>query len=525
MLENSAYTPNKSTHHALSKLFNIHFKKDECLIGVDFQNAFSMCCRKCLNLITQTNLLPNKIFYNVLVNGKASDLACSTTGSGAGRPSGGGCFNIILKSFFDKYDINFNKLAAYADDSQYLIKLSDTEIGNILEIFKSSYEFGLLPHLKGIKGPTILVNDYNRDFKSSFDVSITTSVKFLGPVLSLSSNGYLVASLPPKKFRSLFCLSFAFGSGLKLARFSSTDFEYCRIFKTASLSVSCLIESKILYSIMYLGKFSISKLYYIHRLAICKLADFKPNFFGFGSQRSYAKLNDKDPIWNLFDFIYKLESETYRIVCAALGRPTILELALKSANVILKQADFNNWCRSESATRFKPSKFHQKVVDFINKSNEYLINHSNKCLNIAYLGLKNRKERRIFIKLITDRFLHDDLSGKGFEIDNNLCRVCKMGNENFDHMLNNHCKVTNSKLKRLTLAVENAAGKDKVKMVEAARLCLGDMKSILRMKRCKRDHGRFTLGSIVPNVALNMIDNLKHLNLQTPPRKRVKLKP
>jgi len=431
--ENCAYTENRSTTMALSKLCNMHFTKKEGLLGVDFKNAFALCCRQCANCLLGLDFMPKEVYFHVLINSNISNLGISTAGSGAGKPTGGPIFNTILDSVFKDQRFDLKKLVVYADDSVYKVSSDPILINDTISKYEYGRNFGLSPHLTGKKGPTFV----SRNKKLCLDncnATLLKSVPFLGVQVHISDTGYIVASSKPETIRNLNFLAYSLGHGLNLARMGASISVFDNIFKVASSSIACLIESRIQYILPFAGKLTILKLYNIHKVIICKLLGFKPKFFGFTSSANIKKYKDNDYVENMWSFISQIESNTYRVLAAIANRPTLSLILYKGCKVVLKQSLFNVWSTSYDKTRPKMSVFQAKIVNYITDSEKFIKLLKKSKLNSFYSSIRSIKKRRIFIKLATERFFGDNLRQRGFECDN-LCRWCNNKTENIDHVL------------------------------------------------------------------------------------------
>ena len=138
-----------------------------------------------------------------------------------------------------------------------------------------------------------------------------------------------------------------------------------------------------------------------------------------------TKLTDNVTISNLFDFVCKLESKTYIMLAAICGRPTLLEICLRACMVILEQADFNQWNLAHTKAGLRPikSRFELRVNYFCDNAIPLLNSRKNSGIHEAFLSCVSGQQRRIYVKLCTDRFFHSDLIPRGFDTISN-CRWC-----------------------------------------------------------------------------------------------------
>jgi len=254
------------------------------------------------------NYLPKSIGFDVVVNGESVVGCSSVVGSGAGRPSGGPVFNLILDSAFKEFGIVDGLMTAYADDSMVKIELCDESVLFYLQAFEHASNFGLQMHKDGPKGPTILVSKKSTKFKPPNSVTCVRSVKYLGLDLSFDKNFQLYASLPSKTFRNMMFLVHQLGTGLRLAYFGSSNHDSFNVFMSVSRSISSLIESRIQYFICFSGHKTLYRLYLINRLCVCFLIQMRPSFFGFRTSHDKLLQNDNKSPLDLYDFISKIQS-------------------------------------------------------------------------------------------------------------------------------------------------------------------------------------------------------------------------
>jgi hypothetical protein len=244
-IENTAYKAKSSTNTALSKLSCMHFNMNQGLMGADFQNAFALACRPCINQVCGCEFLPKCLYFDVKINNSSSINHCSYTGTGAGRPTGGPCFNVALDTLFYEEDVNLNEVAVYADDSQIRCDYNFQNVNNLLNVFKNGYNFGLKVHLTGKKSPTFLPRKGYSLIDLPKEVRIVQSTAFLGLECCISEDGYFIAQCTKKVLQRLHFLLYSLGSGLKLAYYGCSSKEQNMTFKSASQSISAMVESRI----------------------------------------------------------------------------------------------------------------------------------------------------------------------------------------------------------------------------------------------------------------------------------------
>ena len=449
VFENAAYTGGASTQVTLSKIFSMDFGRNEGLFGADFANAFASACRNCLNEIVDAPILPKEINFDVFVGDNSDCGYISHWGTGAGRPSGGPAFNAILDSHFRESKTDLDCLAAYADDSQAKTSIDKVSIQCLLDKFVEAKHFGLQVHLKGTKGPTLLVRKKHvghLDIPST--VTVVNVIKFLGIDISIGPLTSLIGSFPEAVIQNLYFHARTLGTGLRLARLNASTNEWLMVFKLASRSVAALIESRFQYAVCYLGSASMYRFYTIHRAVICNLLDISPGFFGFRTSKERLATSDKHVIKDLGPEFDKLESNTYKTLCAIAGRPTLRQLCLRACVVVKRQCPFATWNAAAKknapiSTRPRISIFQKKIESFIDFCKD-MPDKPGKDLLTEFLNCKSTRLRRGYIKLCTDRLFKTDLKKRGFEVNNMDCSLCKrqkradISQESLDHMLAIH---------------------------------------------------------------------------------------
>ena len=171
------------------------------------------------------------------------------------------------------------------------------------------------------------------------------------------------------------------------------------------------------------------------------------------------------------------ETDTYCTLCRICSRPSFTQLALRSCQTILKQADFSQWnIENNKNTRLRPkiTKFQQNIQKFYNNK-KHLYFKPNKDLLNEYLKLNSPLRRRVFIRVCTGRLFLSDLQKRGFETPNNSnCLSCKRQklNQNKDtvnHFITSHLKpplkIQEAKqLKNIQQMINNGKIKSKVLM-------------------------------------------------------------
>jgi len=186
---------------------------------------------------------------------------------------------------------------------------------------------------------------------------------------------------------------------------------------------------------------SIYKLYLLHRKCLCHILNFPSSFFGFRTIPSYLKSPKSVRVKDLSEAIDKIETKTYRKLCFLAGRKTLRQMTLLSCKNILAQSNFDIW-NNKSTLRNKNSDFHNKILNFINL-NENVVDLKPCIQNRSnYLKLKTNKERKQFVRLLTNRFFNDQLKRRGFlSEDYGACKFCNMvmdETSELGHILENH---------------------------------------------------------------------------------------
>ena len=458
VIYNDAYAENRSTIKALATLFDMCIGENEGLVGVDFQVAFDRICRKCCNTSTGVELLNPSIFYDVFTDVGKSDPGISTAGSGAGRATGGPGFNATLFAYLRSIPgaIEFlRNCVFFADDSQRRSQITKNELLKTLEVFENASSIGLKYHKNGKKAPTLLVpteklSFYKRKIKhfgleSKFIV--TDSVKFLGIMICIK-NSRIVGSVISDQFSKMSYMTLEFS---RLSKFFYNSQMYQiqdrnNFFSVSSQAIAAFIESKIQYSILFISRDEILKLYSIHRRAICSLLNLNGKSFGFRpisfETHSYSKMS-------AFEFFSVLCSKTYSKLCAIAGKPTLLQIAMRQACVVVDQhseCDLTKLCIDQVTPRLRP-----KTTNFTRNIREF---HKN-CINSkliwtgkdikknqffkAYRKINSAKSRVFYVKAATSTLALDHLDRRGFETGSSTCRFpdCDQ-HESLHHLISDH---------------------------------------------------------------------------------------
>lgn len=159
LMNNDVYAPGRSTQRTLMKICCWLIMPGNALLGCDYQHAFGLACRQCVNQTLGCKFINDTINFRVNTAAGSSALGFSMSGTGAGRSTGGPGFNSILE-YHLKTDVvtksKSKKICPFADDSQVLIALCANMIRKWIDAFLRGDKYGLFMHKKGKKGPTIL---------------------------------------------------------------------------------------------------------------------------------------------------------------------------------------------------------------------------------------------------------------------------------------------------------------------------------------------------------------------------------
>lgn len=157
----------------------------------------------------------------------------------------------------------------------------------------------------------------------------------------------------------------------------------------------------------------------------------------------------------MWDYFEHTESATYKKLCMCLGRPTLKQMCLRAANVIVDQCDIDhiNFVFNKNrtrATRAMPE-FIKKITRFTQKCTEMKFTNKKPKQNDyfkTYYELKTFQARRNFIKAATDNLLLDHLERKGWEATKgNKCRIAactKNVPEDLQHLILDHLPNANA---------------------------------------------------------------------------------
>ena len=457
-LLNDAYCAKRSTQRALAKVSCWDINDSHGLLGCDYKNAFGLACRPCANELLGFEFLNSRIEFRVNTAAGSSESGASITGTGAGRATGGPGFNIIFNHHINTHPFLkqlLNILAPFADDSQVKTPIHPPSVRQVTEAFKDGKKYGLFMHETGKKGPTFLVKKEQVEsvtglfLSEGFDaneINIVKTVKFLGVDIKIcSKKNIMVANMTSSAVKKMNFFVSELNKTYRLANYSMLPTATDDTFLASSFAIASTIESRIQYSIMFLCERSLCNAINIHKRTICTLTGKSFRFFGFKN----AESKKEDFVEDLFGMLANKCSATYLILCKALGRPSIIQMALRSAMVVLEQinekeltANFNEE-NSSSRTRMRDPPFLKKIKNFIAKCEDEGINNTSPRLNENYerfFQFKTFQQRRIFLKVLTDNQVLNQLNSKGWTADNNNCRFknCSGGSETMDHLLEQH---------------------------------------------------------------------------------------
>ena len=349
------------------------------------------------------------------------------------------------------------------------LKLILEYIRKILLVYVAGRDVGLSPHLRGPKGPCLLILEQDRLLASQIaegvsdiaELKISTEIIFLGVIVYIDkSHGVTVTSITPKSKQMLAFFSTQLVRALKLltAGTNKNRAPDQAILKAASQSISAYIESRIQYNVAFCDSDSIDYYFNIHKRVVSATLGHSANFFGFKWRTSPKKY-----VQNLFDYLDNLCSPTYIRICQLSGRPTLLDLARRATRVIEEQfiaeqhLDYENG-ETESLRPRKP-KFVAKIQSFNElydaKYGKIPAPRENEYFELL-AGCSTVKQRSAAVRLSTDTLLRSHLGSRGFELDT-TCTQCDPQNthtDTFRHLLEHisiekhHLLPLSSKFKR-----------------------------------------------------------------------------
>ena len=453
-LINDAYCPNRSTQKALTKVSCWDVSRSDGLLGCDYMNAFGNACRSCVNNLLGFEFLNPKIHFEVNTSLNSSAKAVSITGTGAGRATGGPGFNIALhhKLMTDEELREIIRLIApFADDSQVKVLIDKIKILLMIGAFERGSELGLLMHRQGKKGPTLLVHkdkveevtelfrDVNED-PEKCDLNVVTAVKFLGGEIHLcAKKEIMVARLASNTIKLLSFYVTELSRSVRLFQFEKDKRLLDKSFESMSQATASLIESRIQYLICFMDMKTLVKVFNIHRRAVTALSGKSFRFFNFKNMMNESE----NWVDDLYDTIENLQSMTYLKLCMALGRPSLMQMALRGVNVILKQGDTDQLIAdynlgSNLRNRLPP--FIAKMYAFRDKCKAAAFTNASPRLNEYYenyMACESFHTRRNFLKALTDNLLIPHLESKGWTANADGCRIeaCEAQAETLEHML------------------------------------------------------------------------------------------
>ena len=445
-IPNNAYTEHRSCLKCLAQVASWCIPRGKAIAGVDFRNAFAECCRECTNEILGTEVIPKNIEFFVCTSHSETETSISTVGTGAGRATGGPTFNIaantVRQNLESNADITSDEMADYADDAEILIDAEPSKIQSVLNCYEDATDVGLTYHPHpSAKGPQVLVHkeDYD-DLKSTLGdlANVCTTISFLGLDQSLESSR-TVFHVKPKIFSKLAFYSRELIRGLNVACFDSDTID-ASTWKSAAESVASFIENRIQYYILFVDQNCINKLLSIHRYVVAGLLGFRQVYFGFKRIRPCKPAFPDD----LYSAIDKHSSSTYLLLCKIAGRPSLFDMAARAATVVLDQTDLTKYtgqARTNSTSRLPP--FMQRMIRFQKDLEKFGVLSIGKIsknkFHKSYEAFTSKLQRKVFVKMLTGRFLLADLAQRGFDVPDSSCRLCNDGSiENAAHFFKVH---------------------------------------------------------------------------------------
>ena len=457
------------------------------LLGCDYKIAFGLACRPCANQLLGTEFLNPKIEFQVNTAAGSSQTAVSITGTGAGRATGGPGFNIIFNHQISTHpDLKHRNStnAPFADDSMVKSAINANLIETIIEAFKDGKKYGLYMHETGKKGPTMLVKPSQVSEVSSLmldggivDINVVDEVKFLGVNIKIcSKNNIMTANMTSSAIKKMNFFVSELNKTYRLVNYSPSPNAPTSAFLAASFAIASTIESRIQYSLMFLNTKSLFVALNIHRRTICTLTGKSFRFFGFKNLES----TNEDFVEDLFGLLSEKCSMTYTVLCKALGRPTIVQMALRSAMVILEQINESELVEDYNSARVGLRKrlppFLKKVKKFVEDCEANGITNISPRENEAYtkfFSIKNFQKKRTFLKVLTDTQLLNQIKSKGWTPEDDKCRIggCDSeSKETIDHLLDQHLDLALQKpgvrreLKRLRNVEKNTKSGERIVM-------------------------------------------------------------
>ena len=384
----------------------------------------------------------------------------STVGTGAGRATGGPCFNFVADHVSSKIvdeDVEKKDLAEYADDGEILLPAEPRIVKRVLNCFEGAVDVGLTVHPHPTpKGPQflldacdpIMVNPIPQEEDLSDLVNVVDRMVFLGLEQTIQDEKS-VFHIKPSIFSKMYFYARELIRGLKIICFDADEIDW-HAWVSISQAIASFIENRIQYFIIFVDLNAIAKLYALHRYVIAGILGFKPSFFGFKP----IKLTKPTRPDNLYTTLDKLISPTYLLLCKISGRPNLFDLAHRATVVSLEQ-----YVPDPTRTR------RQRDPEFIRRLKLYVKNcKSYKVLTVGktskndfhkrLLEISNKFQRRVFIKLMTDRFFLQDLDSHGFDVPSHECRLCPGSGtiETAAHFFSEHANFAQSSTKLVKMS-------------------------------------------------------------------------
>ena len=119
-------------------------------------------------------------------------------------------------------------------------------------------------------------------------------------------------------------------------------------------------------------------------------------------------------------------------------------MAARATSVVLDQTDLKKYTgksRASSTSRLPP--FMQRLIRFQKDLKKHGVTAVGKIsdnkFHKNYRDFQSKLQRKVFVKMLTGRFLLADLAQRGFDVPDNSCRLCNDGSiENSAHFFKVH---------------------------------------------------------------------------------------
>ena len=121
----------------------------------------------------------------------------------------------------------------------------------------------------------------------------------------------------------------------------------------------------------------------------------------------------------------------------------MFDMAARAAKVAIEQTDMDSYYSGGRRNISRLPMFLQRVLNFRNDTAKFGVTFEGKlskndfCKN--FKQLRSKVQRKVYVKLLTNRFFLSELADRGFDVETPACRICNDGSiENSAHFFSAH---------------------------------------------------------------------------------------